>query len=183
MIAVMRGTVRNVIAAALSVTRPATMATPLKCTAWARKGPATAPVRVAAASAVRNTALTRPSIALGITRCIAVSGITWHIEPNMPIPTAAGSAVVSDDELNSKKNATAVTVRLAVSRFLGWVRSRTARRTGAPMRKPAPKQDNRNPVCSVPPSRWTPKGMRTAESEVLAATKITVTGSSARVTG
>jgi hypothetical protein len=138
MIAGTHGTVRNVIAAALRVTRLATMATPLICTAWARKGPATAPVRVAAASAVRNTALTRPSIALGITRCIAVSGITWHIEPNMPIPTAAGSAVVSDDELNSKKNAAAVTVRLAVSRVLGWVRSRTARRTGAPMKAAGP---------------------------------------------
>jgi transcriptional regulator with XRE-family HTH domain len=41
---------------------------------------------------------------LGITRCIAVSGVTWHIDPNRPIPTAAGSAVVSDDELANLEN-------------------------------------------------------------------------------
>lgn len=55
----------------------------------------------------------QPSIGLGITRCVAVSGITWHTEPNRPIPTAAGSAVVSDDELNSRKNAAAVAVSQA----------------------------------------------------------------------
>ncbi len=87
----------------------------------------------------------------------------------MPMAAAAGSAVVSDDEVNSRKNAAAVAVRLAVSRFRGWARSRSARRTGAPIRKPAPRQDSRNPVCSVPPSRWTPRGMRTALSEALAA--------------
>jgi hypothetical protein len=61
MIAGIRGTMRNVSSAALSVARLAAAATPVKCAAWARKGPAAAPVRVAAASPVRNTALTRPS--------------------------------------------------------------------------------------------------------------------------
>ena len=75
----------------------------------------------------------------------------------MPTATAAGSAVVSDDEVNSRKYAAAVAVRLAVSRMRGWTRSRSRRMTGAPSRKPAPRQDSRNPVCSLPPSRWTPK--------------------------
>ena len=55
--------------------------------------------------------------------------------------------------------------------------------TGAPSRTPAPRQDSRNPVCSLPPSRWTPNGMSTALSDALAARKMTVTGSSARATG
>lgn len=84
-----RGMTRQVSAAALSVTRLAEAANPEKCAAWARKGPATAPRRAAAASPVRNTALTRPRTALGITRCMAVWPITSHIEPNMPTATAA----------------------------------------------------------------------------------------------
>src|SRR5580704_16004490 len=120
MIAGIRGTMRKVSAAALSVTRLAAVATPGKCAAWARKGPTTAPARVAAASPVRNTALTRPSAALGITRCMVVCGITSDIEPNMPMATAAGSAVVSDDEVNSRKYAAAVAVRLTVSKVRGW---------------------------------------------------------------
>lgn len=66
MIAGIRGTMRNVSSAALSVARLAAVAAPVKCAAWARKGPAAAPVRVAAASPVRSTALTRPSAALGM---------------------------------------------------------------------------------------------------------------------
>jgi hypothetical protein len=42
----------------------AAVATAIRCAAWARKGPATAPARVAAAWRVRNTALTRPRAAL-----------------------------------------------------------------------------------------------------------------------
>ena len=177
------GILRRASAAAPRVTRLAAAATAVRCAAWARKGPARAPTRVAAASPVRNTALTRPSAALGITRCRAVCGITSDMEPNMPTATAAGSAVASDDEVNSRKYAPAVAVRLAASRFLGWARSRSARMTGAPSRKPAPRQDSRNPVCSLPPSRWIPRGMSTALSDALAARKMTVTGSSARATG
>ena len=55
--------------------------------------------------------------------------------------------------------------------------------TGAPSKKPAPRQNSRKPVCSLPPSRWTPNGMSTALSDALAARKMTVTGSSARATG
>src|SRR5260370_33978386 len=70
--------------------RLAAVATPENRAAWAKAGPPTAPARVAAAFPVRNTALTRPSTALGITRCTVASGITWDIEPNMPMPAAAG---------------------------------------------------------------------------------------------
>jgi len=42
----------------------AAVASAIRCAAWARKGPATAPARVAAAWLVRNTALTRPRAAL-----------------------------------------------------------------------------------------------------------------------
>jgi hypothetical protein len=45
------------------------------------------------------------------------------MEPNMPTATAAGSAVVSGDEVKSRKYAVAVAVRLAASRFQGWARS------------------------------------------------------------
>lgn len=55
---------------------------------------------------------------------MAVCGTTSDMEPNMPTATAAGSAVVSDDEVNSRKYAAAVAVRLAVSRFRSWM-SRT----------------------------------------------------------
>ena len=178
-----RGTMSQVSAAAPSVTRLAAIATPVSRAAWARKGPAMAPRRVAAASPVRKVALTRPRTALGMTRCIAVCGITSDIEPNMPTATAAGSAVVSDDEVNSPKYAAAVAVRLTVSRMRGCTRSRSRRMTGAPSRKPTPRQDNRNPVCSLPPSRWTPRGMSTAPSDALASRKMTVTGNSALATG
>ena len=47
---------------------------------------------------------------VGITRCMVVCGITSDIEPNMPMATAAGSAVVSDDEVNSRKYAAALAV-------------------------------------------------------------------------
>src|SRR5215472_6932180 len=97
----------------------AAVATAVRDAAWARKGPATAPVRVAAASLVRNTALTRPRAVLGMTRCMVVCGITSDMEPDMPTAAAAGSAVASDVEVKSRKYAAAVTVRLAVSRFRG----------------------------------------------------------------
>jgi hypothetical protein len=97
------GTVRKASRAARRVVELATAAIPGRCMAWARKGPPTAPTRVAAASPVRKTAPTRPSTALGITRCIAVCGITSDIEPNMPMAAAAGSAVDSEDEVNSAK--------------------------------------------------------------------------------
>jgi hypothetical protein len=114
---------------------------------------------------------------------MAVCGITSDMEPNMPTATAAGSAMASDDEVKSRKYAPAVAVRVAVSRFRGWARSSSARMTGAPSRKPAPRQDSRNPVCSLPPSRWIPRGMSTALSDALAARKMTVTRSNARATG
>ena len=101
----------------------------------------------------------------------------------MPTATAAGRAVASDDEVKSRKYAPAVAVRLAASRFRGWARSRNARMTGAPSRKPAPRQDSRNPVRSLPPSRWIPRGMSTELSDALAARKMIVTGSSARAVG
>jgi hypothetical protein len=41
---------------------------------------------------------------------MAVCGITSDMEPNLPVATAAGSAVVSDDEVNSRKYAAAVAV-------------------------------------------------------------------------
>jgi hypothetical protein len=50
----------------------------------------------------------------------------------MPMATAAGSAVLSDDEVKSRKKAAAVAVRLAVSRIRGWTRSRSRRMSGAP---------------------------------------------------
>src|SRR5215469_796142 len=111
---VIRGMVRNASAAAVTVTRLAAVATATRCAAWARKGPATEPLRVAAASPVRNTALTRPSTAPGITRCRVVCWITSDMEPDMATAAAAGSAVASDDEVNSRKYAPAVAVRLAV---------------------------------------------------------------------
>jgi len=55
-----------------------------------------------AASAVRKTALTLPSAAPGIARCSAVCPITSAIEPDMPTAAAAGSALASDDEVNSR---------------------------------------------------------------------------------
>ena len=55
--------------------------------------------------------------------------------------------------------------------------------TGAPSRKPAPRQDSSSPVCSLPPSRWTPKGMSKALSDAFAVRKMTVTGSRTRATG
>ena len=161
----------------------AAVATAISCAAWTRKGPAAAPRRVAAAPLVRNTALTRPSAASGMTRCMVVCGITSDMEPNMPTAAAAGSAVASDVEVNSRKYAAAVAVRLAVSRWRGWARSRSGRMTGAPIRKPAPRLDSRYPVCSPPPSRWMPRGMRTALSDALAVRKMTVTGSSALARG
>ena len=72
---------------------------------------------------------------------------------------------------------------LAAIRFLGWARSRNDRVTGAPSRKPAPRQDSRSPVGSLPPSRWTPKGISTAPSEAFAVRKMTVTGRSDLATG
>jgi len=161
----------------------AAVATAIRCAAWARKGPATAPVRVAAASQVRKTALTRPSAVLGMTRCMAVCGITSDMEPDRPTVAAAGSAVASDVEVKSRKYAAAVAVRLAVSRLRVWARSRSGRMTGAPIRKPAPRLDSRYPVCSLPPSRWMPRGMSTALSDALAVRKMTVTGSSVLARG
>ncbi len=84
----MRGTVSRASAAALSVRRLAAAATvsrpdapdaPAVPAAWATKGPATAPARVAAASPVRKRALTRPSTAPGISRCMVVCGITVRV--------------------------------------------------------------------------------------------------------
>ena len=51
---------------------------------------------------------------MGITRCVAVCGVTSDMEPKVPMATAAGSAVASDDEVKSAKYAMAVAVRLAV---------------------------------------------------------------------
>ena len=82
------------LAAAAAVSMPA---------AWARNGPAIAPRRVAAASPVRKMALTLPRVAPGISRCMVVCGMTRDIDPNVPMMTAAGSAVASDTELNSRK--------------------------------------------------------------------------------
>lgn len=45
---------------------------------------------------------------MGITRCVAVCGVTSDMEPKVPMATAAGSAVASDDEVNSAKYAIAV---------------------------------------------------------------------------
>jgi hypothetical protein len=118
MIADFRGMVRKVSTAALSVKRLAMAAIPGRCTSWARKGPTTAPTSVAAALPVTNAALTRPSTALGITRCMAVCGTTSDIVPNMPMAIAAGSALASDDEVNSRKYAMAVAIRLTARRFL-----------------------------------------------------------------
>jgi hypothetical protein len=165
MIAGIFGMKRNVSTAALSMARLAAVATPVKCAAWVQKGPVAAPVRVAAAWPVRNMALTRPTVALGIARCVAVCGITSDMGPNMLMAAAAGSAVASDDEVNSRKYAAVV----AVSRFRGYARSRSARMTGAPIRKLAPREASRNSVCSLPPSRWMPSGMSTALSDALAA--------------
>ncbi len=86
---------------------------------FARKGPAAAPSRVAAASQVRKTAQTRPRTAPGITRCKQVSGITSAIDPNMPITTAAGSAAPSPWAVNSPKYPAAVAIKLAASSTLG----------------------------------------------------------------
>jgi uncharacterized protein (DUF2147 family) len=61
------------------------------------------PTRVAAASLVRNTALTRPSTAPAMTRCRVVCWVTSTMEPAMPTATAAGSATASDEELKSRK--------------------------------------------------------------------------------
>ena len=78
------------------------MAAAVRCAASARNGPATAPVRVAAAWLVRNMALTRPSAAPGITRWMMICGMTSDIDPVMPTAAAAGSAVASDDEVNRR---------------------------------------------------------------------------------
>src|SRR5690349_23383047 len=118
------GMVRRASAAAPRVTRLAAAAADSRCAVWARKGPATEPTRVAAASAVRNTALTRPSAAPGIDRCKVVCWITSDMEPDRATVAAAGSAVASDDEVKSRKYAPAVAVRLAVSRLRGCARSR-----------------------------------------------------------
>ena len=64
-IAASRGTDKRVSAAAARVTRLAMAANPVRCAAWARKGPATAPSRPTAASPVRKTALIRPRTAFG----------------------------------------------------------------------------------------------------------------------
>jgi hypothetical protein len=74
---------------------------------------------VAAASPVRKTAPIRPRSAFGITRCMTVCGTTSDMEPNAPTAAAAGSAVASDDEVNSAKNAAAVAARVAASRGPG----------------------------------------------------------------
>jgi hypothetical protein len=58
------------------------------------------------------------------------------MEPNVPTAAAAGSAVASDDEVNSAKNAAAVAARVAASRGPGWTRSSSRRMAGAPSRKP-----------------------------------------------
>src|SRR6266699_4890009 len=177
------GMLSRASAAAARVTRLATAAVAVRPAAWARTGPAAAPARVAAASPVRNTAPIRPRSAFGITRCMAVCGTTRDMEPNVPTAAAAGSALLSDDEVNSAKNAAAVAVRVAASRGPGWTESSSRRMTGAPSRKPVPRPASRKPVCSLPPSRWIPNGMSTALSEALAARKTTVTSSSARATG
>jgi hypothetical protein len=110
------------------------MAAPVRCAAWTMKGPAAEPMRAAAAAPVRKTALTRPRTALGMTRCRVVCWMISAMEPHMATATAAGSAVASDDEVKSRKYAPAFAVRLAVSRFRGWARSRNVRVTGAPSR-------------------------------------------------
>jgi hypothetical protein len=145
-----RGTVRYASPAALRVTMAAAAATASRCAAWARKGPATEPARVAAASAVRNTALTRPSTASGMTRCMTVCWITSDMEPAIPRAVAAGSAVASDDEVKRRKYAPAVAVRLAVSRLRGPARSSKARMSGAPSRKPTPRQDSAERAADQP---------------------------------
>jgi hypothetical protein len=91
-------------------------------------------MRAAAAAPVRNTALTRPRTASGMTRCRVVCWTTSAIEPHIATATAAGSALASDDEVKSRKYAPALAVRLAASRFRGWARSRIVRVTGAPSR-------------------------------------------------
>jgi hypothetical protein len=101
MTAGIRGRVRWVSAAAVRVRRLAAAAAAARCAAWASIGPATTPARVAAASLVRNTALTRPRAASGMTLCRVVCGITSDMEPVMPMAAAAGSAVTSDVEVNS----------------------------------------------------------------------------------
>jgi hypothetical protein len=98
------------------------------------KGPAAEPMRAAAAAPVRKTALTRPRTAPGMTRCRVVCSMVSAMEPHMATATAAGSAVASDDEVKSRKYAPAFAVRLTVSRFRGWARSRNVRVTGAPSR-------------------------------------------------
>src|SRR5258708_10911986 len=87
----------------MRVMRLAVAARPENCAAWARTGPATAPQRVAAASPVRNTPLTRPSAAAGITRWMAVCGITSDIEPNMPTPIAAGWPAAGGGEVKRRQ--------------------------------------------------------------------------------
>ena len=49
---------------------------------------------------------------------MAVCGTTSDIVPNMPMAIAAGSALASDDEVNSRKYAMAVAIRLTARRFL-----------------------------------------------------------------
>jgi hypothetical protein len=91
-------------------------------------------MRAAAAAPVRNTALTRPRTALGMTRCRVVCWMISAMEPHMATATAAGSAVASDDEVKRRKYAPALAVRMAVSRFRGSARSSNVRATGAPSR-------------------------------------------------
>jgi hypothetical protein len=83
------------------VAAAATTAAPPRPKARAMTGPASAPIRVAAASPVRKAALIRPSTASGTVRWTTVGGMTSAMEPARPTRTAAGQAAASDAEKNS----------------------------------------------------------------------------------
>jgi hypothetical protein len=88
------GTVRKASAAALTVTRLAAAATATRWAAWARKGPATEPMRVAAASPVRNTALTRLARALGMRLVITLIPDEDRQQAREPAPPEMPASLV-----------------------------------------------------------------------------------------
>jgi hypothetical protein len=63
---------------------------------------------------------------------MVVCWIASVMEPALATAVAAGSAVASVEEVNSRKYAQALAVRPAASRVRGWARSRSARVTGVP---------------------------------------------------
>ncbi|MDP9842550.1 hypothetical protein J2853_001761 [Streptosporangium lutulentum] len=133
-----------------------------------RAGPANAPTVDAAASAVMNTAPTRPRSATGVDRCSQVCRATITVTAGIPRRTAASSATGKDRALNIRKNAPATRIWPAATVVRTGRRSTILPLIGAPIRKPALSADSSQPTCVLPPREETPNGTSSAVSAAFA---------------